>query len=557
MNDVVLRHFLHTVLLVGLSLSCLSQQLGKPIITSYTPDKDYQAGSQNFAAVQDSQGILYLANTSGVLTYDGANWTIIPLSRGAYALSLAIDKNDQIYVAGNAEFGYLKPNHIGQLIYESLTSHLTLSQQQEIDNFWSIRIVNDIVYFQTTKALIRYHQKKVTYLPCQDNISRALDNGQTIFVSTDGEKPLLRLDGNQFVAMPHAEKLDQDIRFLRRNADSTLLLISTKQAVNYHPKSKHIAKINDITVADIPNIFHVTEGKNGLLGIATRQDGAFFISQDRQLHLSEETGLRHNKIFSVNYLQNQNAILGTQFGFALLEMGLPITYWGEHDGLKGTPRDIIRFQNNIAVGTDKGFYHFTAKGHFKEFLKIETWDVQLLSPSLGSTLLIGSSGGIYEFDGSNLAQQICKQGRLLAHSTVYPNHVFTFQKNLILLSKTNNKWVSRAIANIPDLISITIDQQGDLWLGTWKSGVYQIKAPALSKAITGDTLSTADLIHFSAPEKIPLDRIVVQTLNGKVVALTDQGMYQFNASQNTFEPMPAFKHLGSISVIVPDASNNL
>ena len=47
------------------------QEIGNPIAGIHT-SKEYNAHSQNFAAVQDKRGLMYFGNFTGVLEYDGA-----------------------------------------------------------------------------------------------------------------------------------------------------------------------------------------------------------------------------------------------------------------------------------------------------------------------------------------------------------------------------------------------------------------------------------------------------------------------------------------------------
>ena len=53
---------------------CYSQNtIGLPDILNYSK-QDYKAGAQNRQIRQDKKGILYFANSEGVLTFDGINW---------------------------------------------------------------------------------------------------------------------------------------------------------------------------------------------------------------------------------------------------------------------------------------------------------------------------------------------------------------------------------------------------------------------------------------------------------------------------------------------------
>src|SRR5690606_31890446 len=88
--------------------------------------QDYGAHSQNWEIVQDQRGLIYVANTHGVLEYDGRKWRSIQLpEKGDRAVrSLAITRSGTIFVGGVGEVGYLAPDSIGQLGYVSLLAHL-------------------------------------------------------------------------------------------------------------------------------------------------------------------------------------------------------------------------------------------------------------------------------------------------------------------------------------------------------------------------------------------------------------------------------------------------
>ena len=64
------------VLILGTLLSAQVQELGAPIITNYEPEQ-YKASSQNWVAVQDRRGVMYFANTAGILEFDGQRWQLI------------------------------------------------------------------------------------------------------------------------------------------------------------------------------------------------------------------------------------------------------------------------------------------------------------------------------------------------------------------------------------------------------------------------------------------------------------------------------------------------
>ena len=103
------------VFLFSPPIHCKSQQAGLPYIQNFTP-KEYGAHSQNWAIIQDQRGIIYVGNTEGLLEYDGISWRLIkPSGKANIVFSLAVDKNNRIYVGSFNELGYLAPDSIGQM----------------------------------------------------------------------------------------------------------------------------------------------------------------------------------------------------------------------------------------------------------------------------------------------------------------------------------------------------------------------------------------------------------------------------------------------------------
>src|SRR6266542_6341170 len=96
--------FVLTVLFIGIG-ACSQNTIGIPIIVNY-PKQVYSAGSQNWGIAQDKKGIIYFANNDGLLTFDGNFWRKYFLPNKTKVRSIAIDKNNRIYVVGQSEIVY-------------------------------------------------------------------------------------------------------------------------------------------------------------------------------------------------------------------------------------------------------------------------------------------------------------------------------------------------------------------------------------------------------------------------------------------------------------------
>jgi hypothetical protein len=132
-------------------------------INYYSP-RDFGQGhnAENRACVQDRKGVLYFGNAGGLLQYDGVNWTFIPVkNQSVWINSLAVSEENIIYVGAQSEFGYLKPDQSGKLVYISLSDQLTGVQKpfSDIIRLWAW---NDKVAFQSEEALFLYAEGKLT-----------------------------------------------------------------------------------------------------------------------------------------------------------------------------------------------------------------------------------------------------------------------------------------------------------------------------------------------------------------------------------------------------------
>src|SRR5579863_9598404 len=85
--------------------------------------KQYGASPQNWEIAQDKRGILYFANTDGLLEFDGHSWRTVVLP-GKSVRAVSVDDGGTVYVGGVGEFGVLKPDSTGTLKFNSLVERV-------------------------------------------------------------------------------------------------------------------------------------------------------------------------------------------------------------------------------------------------------------------------------------------------------------------------------------------------------------------------------------------------------------------------------------------------
>jgi len=81
---------------------------------------EYKASSQNWDLLVSPDGILYVANNSGLLTFDGNNWILYELPDKSSVLRVTLLR-DTVFTRSETSIGYWTPSSTGELTYQELT----------------------------------------------------------------------------------------------------------------------------------------------------------------------------------------------------------------------------------------------------------------------------------------------------------------------------------------------------------------------------------------------------------------------------------------------------
>src|SRR5215471_12056960 len=73
------------------------REAGLPFLHNYAP-RQYGAQAQNWAIAQDTNGVVFVGNNDGVVTYDGVHWRTIRVANNSAVRSLDVDEKGTVYV---------------------------------------------------------------------------------------------------------------------------------------------------------------------------------------------------------------------------------------------------------------------------------------------------------------------------------------------------------------------------------------------------------------------------------------------------------------------------
>jgi len=394
-------------LLFSTPLFAQNDTKGLPFITNYRY-QDYNADGVNWWAAEDDKGVMYFANTRGILAFDGQSWELIRPSGIGETRALTIGKDGKMYVATNGDIGYLAPGKKGKLEFISLKDKLP----QDKRNFgvvWETNTLNDgNVLFRSNNRILIWDYKSFRVLESKEGFHVGALVGDKYYcrIWTRG---LTILKNDSFHVVPNGEKFANERIYAILPFDKDQLLIGTRTQGLFLYDGKDFTPFK--TEAD-NYIFNTSlyGGRilsNGLIAINTFNDGMVIIDKQGKLiqRIDKSVGLQDN---SVDYVfEDSRGILWMPLfnGIAKLDLRSSLTYYNESMGLPSKTVFSVGSDNGVIyAGTNNGLFMLNRSNN--RFEKLQGTGGQSGSNGFlknGNDLLVsGAEKGLLKISGNKV-----------------------------------------------------------------------------------------------------------------------------------------------------------
>ena len=484
-------------------------------VQNYQPD-NYNAGKQNWCTVQDSAGIIYVGNSSGVLEFDGREWRIHVLPGRQAVFSLTIDSRGILWAGSKDDLGYFKPDASGRLQYNSLSSTLPDSVLP-IGRVRTILQYKNGLYFRTHKYLLGRKNHKWMVWKSSTSFYKPFVVHNRFYI-WEAKKGLLTLNGKNLVLEPSG-------KFFKRYAPSAMLAFNSKTSL-IATWNKGVFLYDSVSVRAFPLDFpgsslQITDARiiDKNIAILTYKNGLYIFNRRGRLlqKLNTRSGLAdiHGNHLFVD--SHSDIWLANNSGISRIMTGLPFTVYKNAPGITGKIRHIVKYRDNLYLATSDGIWWKTNRGKmlFKPvaggnvsawfFLKTER---ALLCATLNGVMVIKNNK-------ARLISTDQPKTFVLMKSKTEQNTVYAgTEDGLGRILFRNGRWrYAGKIAGIKNEIRSMVQIPGNVfWLGTNNHGFIQAHVKKGRAAII-----------FKTNDDQP------GSWNGnKVVALSD-GLYFYNA----------------------------
>ncbi|TXF89966.1 hypothetical protein FUA23_08400 [Neolewinella aurantiaca] len=349
-----------------------------PKIVSF-PRAEYSGEGQIWDIATDEKGIMYLANASGVLRYDGAIWTELYLPGGPTVRALAA-VGDRLYAGGYGEFGYFQIAGDEPSAWVSLSASLKSPDREE--EIWNIEVLETgEVVFQSFGRLFVYDGTQTTTVVPPGVMMFAVAAGPDLLVPVTGRGVFSWRVAEGFRLLPGSAALgDREVvsiipapdQLILGTADSVLGFKDGQLTSWDHRLNEQLAgtKINRLALLQDSSLAVGTIGGGLIL---------FGPSQGKTLFLDEASGLRNNTILALNESKNGNLWLGLDRGLDLMVRSSHVSFVTGKSRPPGTVYTAAYYDGKAYFGTNQGLY-----------LQQET------ATGFTYTLVPGTSGQVWE-----------------------------------------------------------------------------------------------------------------------------------------------------------------
>ncbi|TAF66015.1 MAG: hypothetical protein EAZ55_07305 [Cytophagales bacterium] len=489
--------------------------------------------NQNLAIVQGNNGIMYFANTKGILTYDGVAWGVIATRTTPY--SFAKDsQNGRIYVGCRDNFGYIRYNRFGQEEYVSITE-----PSKAFGQIKQIVIAQNHVYFYSERALIKVNRttlktEEVWYPPVAGTkFTGFLLHKDTPYLNLP-DQGLHRMQGKQFVLVEEGDYF----KYLELkpfcNYDKDNIMFGANNDWHYLFDGKEFSLFflvaEEYLKGNILN-FSMDVNENSFI-TALVTGGAIMVEKKTgktQKIINYQTGLPDDEVFAMCIDREGGLWLTHDKGITRADLKLPVRTFSSYAGIDGNVTSVAHLGDTTFVSTSQGVFYLVKVNRFEEvegyikkeakFLKtVETVTriVQITEPKEKNNIRTYT----HSVEGhKDLKRKIkTKESSLLEE---VPTRVISTTEKAIQHRSTAEGRKAYALESIPFIYKQVDNINGkckqmvtfrDRVLVAANTGLYEVVAG--KGGFVGNTLIQDTYIHYIIVSRIQSNRIYVGTNKG-------------------------------------------
>lgn len=493
--------------------------------------REYSGDIQNWGGCIDQENdLIYIANNSGLLSFDGNNWMLnaLPQQQNLRAVHKV---GNRIYTAGDNCIGYWIKNEDGTLSYTSLEALIDHSMISE-DSYWSIADDGRFVYFQSFSQILQYDGSSFKQIS-KDCHMLLQQCGKDVFVHRlfGGIFQLKNGAFQEFV--PAIYLKDQEMKFFLKIGKDRYLF-GTNVGRIYLKESKDQVPKEWIYDSTLLKPYVMDCGaliSNDRLAIGTLGGGIFIYDLNGKLleKIDRYNQLKNNTVHRLLYYRN-NLWATLDNGISNIQVNPLMRLWKSSNDI-GNFHTACFYKGHYYIGTNEGL--FVNEGFNQVLSKIGDLGEVMSFKAVKGDLLCGTNRGCYRLNKGNWEwiapikgiyhfEYVADNGKeyLVACTYLY----ITFFEYI------NGQWrLHSQVANLTNTFEqIMSESIRLLWAIHPQKGIFKVRVD--------EKLEKADEIvqYKDRPGLTDYRRISIQRIDGITYFFSPEGVYNYSPDTDQF-----------------------
>ncbi len=537
-----MKNLLFLIILLCISVNLYSQvsKLGFPFIKNYS-NTDYDGNPQVWDIVQDQNGLIYIANSQGVIEFDGLKWTKYSIENKSTARKLFVDNKNNVFVGAENDFGFLDVNQYGEKYYKSL-NYLLPDSFPELGDTYGIEQIGEKIVFVLSDAFIYFDYDTL-------KIIEGKFKNRTTFSSELGTYTFSRIYGiieigNDTVNQLSGSEFFQNIAALsmfpyKDNNYIIYSLINGFYFYNTETKSfeNKIFGCSDFLINSY--VFDIKSIKDKYFIFATYYNGVIITDYEFNIIkiINEANGLSADGCTDILVDNENNLWISTQNGISYIETSTPYSILDTRSGVPETVISAYFDNENIFLGSVSGMVYLNKRDTtnlFSEAINSQNMTWAFLKKN--NQTFVCENDGLKKFQNGELSYFTSPNStawKIIEYQKKENTFLIGFNDGLGVYEFENNTFSQKTILELTGFKFrwFNCEDDGYIWDSDITKGLFRIK---LNENL--DSIVEVDL--YDTLKGLPTNlKNHLYKLNGKLYAGTEKGIYIYNKEKDFFEPL--------------------
>ncbi len=387
---------------------------------------------------------MYVANSKGLLEFNGASWKLYPSPNETIMRSVKV-VDDRIYTGCFMEFGYWKKTTLGILEYTSLSKNIGIDLIED-EEFWTIINVDDYVVFQSLKRIYIYSVDTggVTTIDSDRKITKMFKVDDDIYFQRMAQGIFKIESGKDFLVF--GDDIVKNDEVIQIFGSEKAPLILTKNNGFYRLEDGSLVKSEAFPNEFLSNLSLYTglQLKDNSFVLGSISNGLLYLSETGELHyeIDQDKGLSNNTVLALFEDADNNIWLGLDHGISYMNIDAPYKVFNDTKGILGSVYASAIFEGNLYLGTNQGlFYQELNSSDGFRFIQGTQGQVWYLK-EIDKSLLCGHHSGTFKITDNRATKISDIQGTWnISELAGKPNMLLQGNYDgLYVLERANDSW---------------------------------------------------------------------------------------------------------------------